>query len=179
MRRITAGFFISLDGVVEAPYAWHFPYLSEEVTRAVADLTAGAEAMLFGRRTYQEFARHWAPRGDDPLAARLAAIPKYVASTTLERVDWANSTLLTGDPAERIAELKRGGDGRVAVAGSAVLVRWLLAHGLLDELTLLVHPVVIGTGARLFEGESDRYPLALTRSAALANGTLHVTYRPA
>ncbi|GAA3058134.1 dihydrofolate reductase family protein [Kitasatospora albolonga] len=179
MRTLTAGFFVSLDGVVEAPYTWHFPYLSDQVTEAVMGMTAKADAMLFGRHTYQEFASHWtAQPDDDPLASHLNSIAKYVASTTLEKADWQNTTLLGPEGlAGRITELKQRTGGDIAVSGSATLVRWLLANELLDELTLLVHPVVLGTGARLFEGTLPRRALTLARSATLDNGTLHLTYR--
>ncbi|MFJ8039456.1 dihydrofolate reductase family protein [Kitasatospora sp. NPDC096147] len=179
MRSLTAGFFVSLDGVVEAPYTWHFPYLTDQVTEAVMAMTAKADAMLFGRHTYQEFASHWTTQpDDDPLAAHLNSLTKYVASSTLETADWQNSTLLGAEGlAERITGIKQQPGGDIAVSGSATLVRWLLANDLLDELTLLVHPVVLGTGARLFEGTLPRRALTLAHSAVLDNGTLHLTYR--
>src|SRR3954452_12241453 len=144
MRKIVAGLFISLDGVIEAPQTWHFPYFNDEMGEAVGAQMAAADAMLLGRVTYQEFAEFWPEQGgDDPGAAHMNATPKYVVSTTLESADWQNSTLLRGDLVEEITALKASPGGDIATSGSATLVRSLLRENLLDELHLLVHPIIL------------------------------------
>ncbi|MGW5627899.1 dihydrofolate reductase family protein [Streptosporangium sandarakinum] len=137
MRKIVAGFFLSLDGVMESPEKWHFPYFNEEMGQAVAAQAAGADAMLLGRATYQEFAGYWPTAGDDPMAAQMNETPKYVVSSTLKTLEWQNSTLISGNVTEEIARLKQGPGRDISITGSATLVRSLLREGLLDELRLL------------------------------------------
>ncbi|MEO3811134.1 dihydrofolate reductase family protein [Sphaerisporangium sp. B11E5] len=179
MKRIVASFFLSLDGVMEAPEKWHFPYFNDEMGQAVEDHLAGADTMLMGRRTYEEFSGAFAGRtaDDDPIAGRINATPKYVVSTTMTAPDWENSTLIGGDVVEAVTRLKQGPGAAIAMSGSATLVRTLLSAGLVDELRLLVHPIVVGAGARLFE-ESAQIPLRLVESRAFATGVLHLTYAP-
>ncbi|UBU18693.1 dihydrofolate reductase family protein [Nonomuraea gerenzanensis] len=178
MRKIVAGLFISLDGVVEAPETWHFPYLDEEMRQAVAAQLAAADALLLGRRTYDVFAAHWPHQdaGQDPMAATLNAAPKYVVSTTLTDPAWANTTVIAADPRKELLRLKESPGGDIGMSGSPTLVTWLLREGLLDELNLLVHPLVVGTGRRLFEPGSARIPLTLTESATFGTGVLNLTY---
>ncbi|MEV3984506.1 dihydrofolate reductase family protein [Nonomuraea sp. NPDC049758] len=142
-RKVVAGLFVSLDGVVEAPERWHFPYLSEEMAEAIN------------------------------------GIAKVVASTPLTQVTWNNSTLIEGDPVAAVKELKGRPGGTITLSGSISLVRALLAAGLLDELRLLVHPLVVGTGMRLFPEGAPPVPLELSRSVTFTNGVLDLTYRPA
>ncbi|MEV0387809.1 dihydrofolate reductase family protein [Nonomuraea sp. NPDC050643] len=178
MRKIIAGLFISLDGVVEAPETWHFPYLDEEMGQAVATQMQAADALLLGRRTYEIFAAHW-PKQDsaqDPMAALLNSVPKHVVSTTLTDPAWENTTVLAGDPRAALSELKRRPGKDIGMSGSPTLVTWLLREGLLDELNLLVHPIVLGSGRRLFEDGTGQIPLTLTRSATFGNGVLNLTY---
>jgi dihydrofolate reductase len=179
MRKIVANLFISLDGVVEAPDKWHFPYFNDEMGEAVGASMAAADTMLLGRRTYQEFASFWPeqPAGDQ-FADHMNNTPKYVVSTTLDTVDWKNSTLVNGDVAAELTKLKDQPGKDISMTGSGTLVRSLLRDGLLDELNLLVHPIVLGSGARLFEGE-DRIPLELASSTTFTTGVLHLVYRPA
>lgn len=177
-RKIVAGLFVSLDGVVEAPERWHFPYLSEEMGAAVGGMYAEADTLLLGRVTYEAFAAVW-PHQTGEMADAINGIAKVVASRTLNRVEWSNSTLIEGDAIAAVKELKERPGGAIAVTGSVSLVRALLAAGLLDELRLLVHPLVVGTGMRLFPDGTPPVPLALARSAAFANGVLDLTYRPA
>ncbi|AUG80668.1 pyrimidine reductase [Kitasatospora sp. MMS16-BH015] len=180
MKKLTAGLFVSLDGVVEAPERWHFPYLNEELGRALGAQIQAADTMLLGRATYEEFAAHWAHQGSEvPFADRINGIPKYVVSGTLGVADWQNTTLLAGPGlAERIGELKRHPGGDISVTGSVTLVRWLLAQGLLDELSLMVHPIVVGAGRRLFdEADTARYPLELVDFTTFSTGVVHLTYR--
>jgi dihydrofolate reductase len=180
MKKIIAGLFISLDGVVESPQTWHFPYFNDEMGAAVGAQVAEADTMLLGRATYQEFAGAFAGADPgDPMAAGMTATPKYVVSTTLESADWANTTLIKDDVIARITELKEGDGKAISVTGSPTLVRTLLRHGLLDELRLLIHPIVVGSGGRLFEDWSDKLPLKVVEAKSFTTGVQAVTYVPA
>jgi dihydrofolate reductase len=177
MGHITSGLFISLDGVVEAPQTWHFPYADHQLQAAVGELMSGSDAMLLGRRTYEEFAAYW-PGADpgDPMTAAMNGTQKYVVSTTLTEATWQNTTLVSGDVDTELAKLKT--DTRLATTGSATLVRRLLERGLLDELHLLVHPIVVGHGVRLFP-EGPTVPLTLLSSTTFDSGVLHLVYTAA
>jgi dihydrofolate reductase len=177
MRKIVSGLFISLDGVVEAPDQWHFPYFNEEMGNAVQSMMDGGDAMLLGRRTYEEFAAYW-PTSTDDYAEHMNGTPKYVVSTTLESADWQNSTLVGGDVFKELARLKEQPGGNLNTTGSGTLVRSLLREGLLDELHLLVHPIVVGAGKRLFD-DGPQVPLRLTGSQTFSTGVLHLTYERA
>jgi len=180
MRSVVAGLFMSLDGVVEAPETWHFPYFNDEMGEAVASQMAAADTMLLGRRTYEEFAAYWADKGSDvELADQINSTPKLVASTTLKSVAWQNSTLIQGDVTEYLRRLKEEPGKDISITGSATLVRSLLRDGVLDELRLLVHPIVVGTGKRLFVDSPDRVPLKLVDSRTFSTGVLYLTYVPA
>jgi dihydrofolate reductase len=180
MRKIVAGEFISLDGVVEAPNQWHFPYFNDEMGEAVGSDMTSAGALLLGRRTYEEFAAAWPSRpSDEPGADFMNNTPKFVVSTTLDKVEWQNSTLITGNFVEEITRLKEQPGKNIAISGSPTLVRWLLREGLLDELHLLVHPIVVGHGKRLFEGETGQVPLKLVDSKTFSTGVLSLNYAPA
>jgi dihydrofolate reductase len=179
MRKIVAGLFISLDGVVESPEKWTGPYFSDDVGQVVGSLIAGGDTLLLGRITYQGFAAAFS--GDtsgDPMAATMNSFPKAVVSGTLDKAEWQNSFLINGDVAGQIAVLKQQPGQNINVSGSGTLVAWLLGQGLLDQLDLLVFPVVLGSGKRLFAG-GDQIPLKLLSSRALSSGVLHVTYEPA
>ena len=179
MRNIVAGLFVSLDGVMEAPETWHFPYFNDEMGEVVASQTAAADTMLLGRRTYEEFAGYWADKGSDvEFADVINNTPKLVASTTLKAVGWQNSSLIEGDVAEELRRLKQGPGKDISITGSATLVRSLLRDNVLDELRLLVHPIVVGSGKRLFEEGTGRVPLKLVDSRTLATGVLYLTYEP-
>lgn len=180
MGKIVANLFVSVDGVMEAPQNWHFPYFNDEMTEVVAAQMAEAETMLLGRRTYEEFAASWPNRGSDiELADVINTAPKLVASRSLTAVDWQNSTLIEGDVADDLRRRKQASDGIISITGSAELVRSLLRAGVLDELRLLVHPIVVGTGKRLFEDGGDRVPLKLVDSRTFQTGVLYLTYVPA
>jgi dihydrofolate reductase len=180
MRKIVAGLFVSLDGVMEAPETWHFPYFNDEMGEAVRAQMDASDTMLLGRRTYQEFASFWPHQGSDvPMADQMNRTPKVVVSTTLDTVEWQNSTLINDDVAAEIGKLKQQPGKDIGVTGSATLVRSLLRDDLLDELRLLVHPIVVGSGRRLFEDGTDRKPLELVDSTRFSTGVLHLTYRPA
>lgn len=177
MGSITCGLFISLDGVVESPQTWNFDYFNDEMGAAVGELMGGSEAMLLGRRTYDEFAEYW-PKADpdDPMTVQMNGARKYVVSNTLTEATWQNSTVVRGDVVAELTRLKQ--DTRLGSTGSATLVRWLLEEGLVDELHLLVHPLVVGHGKKLF-AEGAKVPLRLLSSTTFATGVLHLVYGPA
>ncbi|QNE20218.1 dihydrofolate reductase family protein [Kribbella qitaiheensis] len=180
MRKIVAGLFISLDGVVEAPETWHFPYFNDEMGAVVGSLSEAADTMLLGRNTYQMFAGYWPNVGpDEEMAAQMNDTQKLVVSSTLDSVDeWQNSTLLTGDPLETLTEMKSQPGRDINTVGSVTLVRSLLRAKVLDELHLLVHPIAVGHGQRLFD-EGETQPLELVSSTTFTTGVLHTVYRPA
>jgi dihydrofolate reductase len=182
MRKIVAGLFISLDGVFEAPDKWHFPYFNDEMGEAVGSQMAAADAMLLGRVTYQEFANFWPNQSkeDVDIAPYMNDTPKYVVSTTLNSVDeWQNSTLIKGDFVEEITKLKQQSGKNISVVGSGTLIRSLLRDNLLDELRLLVHPIVVGSGKQLFPSGTENTPLKLVDSKTFSTGVLYLTYQPA
>jgi dihydrofolate reductase len=179
MRTVTASFFISLDGIVDAPQDWHFPYATPELTEVVEEATRGVDALLMGRRTYEEWQAFWPTQAGYPLAEFINGTHKYVASRSLSRLDWGPATLLSRDVVDRVAALKEEAGGAIAVNGSGTLTRHLLRAGLVDELHLLVHPVVVGTGKHLFEEGAETVPLALASHRTFANGVTHQVYRPA
>src|SRR5687767_565379 len=159
MRKIVAGLFISLDGVVEAPDQWHFPYFNDEMGAAVGGMLDDADTMLFGRVTYDSFAGAWPEReaageADAGFAKQLGAMRKIVVSHQPLEFTWRNSEQLQGDFVEAVTALKESSGGTIGMSGSPTVIRQLLAAGLLDELHLLVHPIAVRRGAKLFdEGE--------------------------
>ncbi len=180
-RRIVVAEFLSLDGVMEAP-SWTAPYWNDEIAAFKRSETAAAEALLLGRVTYEMFAAHW-PTSTDEGAPVINALPKFVASTTLAQADldrsgW-NARLIDadGDAVEAIRALRAAPGGDLLVWGSADLTRTLTRHGLVDEYRLLVYPVVLGTGKRLFDDETAT--LDLVSSQAFASGVTSLVYRPA
>jgi dihydrofolate reductase len=180
MRKIVAGLFISLYGVVEAPETWHFPYFNDEMGQIVGDQIAASDTMLLGRRTYEEFAAYWPNQGADvPMASDINGVRKLVASTTLDTVDWQNSELIDGDVAVDLGHRKQEPGKDISITGSPTLVRSLLEAGVLDELRLLVHPIVVGHGKRLFGAEGATVPLRLASSQSLATGVQYLVYVPA
>ncbi len=180
MRKIVAGLFVSLDGVVEAPEKWTFPYFNDEVGQEIGAQMATSDTLLLGRRTYQEFASYWPNRAadHDPMADYINNVPKIVVSTTLKTVEWQPSMLLRGDVAQQLGRLKKEPGKNISITGSATLVRSLLRDGLIDELRLLVYPIVVGTGRRLFGDQRDRVPLKLVEARTFSTGVLSLTYTP-
>jgi dihydrofolate reductase len=180
VRKIIAGLFISLDGVVEAPETWHFPYFNDEMGEAVAAQAAQSDTMLLGRKTYEDFAAYWPNVSrDEPFADVMNDTPKLVASTTLDHVDWQNSTLIEGDVVTALTRIKDQPGKDISITGSPTLVRSLLRVGVLDELRLLVHPIVVGHGKRLFEAEDQPIPLRLVEAKTFTTGVQAMTYAPA
>jgi dihydrofolate reductase len=180
MRKIVAGLAITLDGVVEAPSSNGWMLYDDEMGEIIGAGIAQADAILLGRRTYLEFAELWPKLGSDvPMADFMNNTPKYIVSSTLGTLDWANSSLVTGDLATVVAKLKEQPGRNIQIPGSPRLVRSLLREALLDELSLMVHPIVLGSGMRLFDDMTDRVRLTLVESRTLSSGVLGVTYRPA
>jgi dihydrofolate reductase len=180
MRKIVAGLFVSVDGVVEAPETWTWPFFTPEIGGVVGSLIAAGDTLLLGRRTYETFAQSFAhDSGDNPMAAQMNAIRKVVVSTRLKRAEWENSTLVCRDVENAVRALKDENGLNINMSGSGTLVVSLLRAGLLDELDLLVFPVVVGHGHRLFHDEAESLGLELLRSRVFDNGVIHVTYGPA
>jgi dihydrofolate reductase len=179
MRKIVAGLMVSVDGVVEAPETWTGPYFSPELGQVIGSIMADGDTMLLGRVTYQTFAASFAGNTSDPMAAQMNAIPKVVVSSTLNTAEWENSTLIQRDVAQEITRLKERPGGNINISGSAALVAWLLGQGLLDELNLLLFPVVVGHGKRLFGDESHTTRLTLARSETFSTGVVQLVYRAA
>ncbi len=179
VRKVTAGLFISLDGVVESPEKWHFQYWSDEMGEVVGSGMSASDAMLLGRVTYQEFAAYWPTSTDEASAAYMNNTPKYVVSTTLDKAEWNNSTLIKGNVAEELARLKQQPGKNIQIIGSPTLVQSLLQDDLLDELGLLLHPVVVGSGKRLFTDGGDLKRLKLVDAKTFSTGVLSLTYQPA
>ena len=180
MRKIVAGLFISLDGVYEAPDKWHFPYFNDEMGEAVGALMMSGDTMLLGRQTYEEFASYWPNQGDeDEGAAMMNGMPKVVVSTTLDKADWQNTTLIKENVAEELTKLKQQPGQNINITGSGILVASLLRDGLLDELHLIIHPIIIGSGKRLFTDFGTQLPLTLAESRTLSTGVMVNTYVPA
>jgi dihydrofolate reductase len=186
MGRIVVTEFVSLDGVIEAPgggedYAhagWTFQIpRGDEGDQFKLQETLDAEALLLGRVTYDGFAAAWPQmQGMGEFGEKMNGMPKYVVSSTLEQADWNNSTILSGDFTEEVATLKRDLDGTILVAGSAQLVQGLLEQDLIDELRLMVFPVVLGSGKRLFGKTSDKHRLRLADSKIVGDGIAILTY---
>ena len=185
MRKITAGLFISLDGVVEAPDQWHFPYFNDEMGAAVDATLGTADTILLGRKTYDSFAGAWPEREaggeeDATFAKALGDARKIVVSNQQLDFTWRNSEQLQGDLVEAVTALKsEPGDTNIAMSGSVSVVRQLLAAGLLDELHLLVHPIAVSKGMRLFDEGETPIPLRLISAASFKTGVLNLVYGPA
>ena len=185
MRRIVANLFISLDGVVEEPGDWHFPYFNDEMGAAVDAVLGSADTMLLGRKTYDDHAGAWPEReaegGEDAEFAKLLGdARKIVVSRQQLKLTWRNSEQLQGDLVEAVTALKNEpGGGNIAISGSISVVRQLLAAGLLDELRLLVHPIAVRRGMRLFDEGEPPIPLKLLSSEAFTTGVLSLVYGPA
>lgn len=177
MRKIVAGLHLTLDGVAEAPEQWSFQYFCPEVAASIKARRDATELLLLGRRTYEEFAAIW-PGQEGEIADFMNHTPKLVASTTLTSVDWSGSTLLDADVPAALTKLKaEHGTGNITVTGSATLVRSLLAEGLIDELHLMICPIAVGAGRRLFDAAAAT--LQLLDAETFPTGVVHVTYGPA
>jgi dihydrofolate reductase len=188
MGRIVVTEFISLDGVIEDPggdgdfrhRGWSFEFeRGEDGDQFKLDETLASEALLLGRITYEGFARAWPSRSGE-FADKFNTMPKYVVSSTLEEpLEWSNARVLEGDLVEEVGKLRASPGGDVVVHGSAQLVQTLIEHDLVDELRLMVFPVVLGDGKRLFDVTSDKKPWRLADSRPVGDGVVILVYRPA
>jgi dihydrofolate reductase len=178
-RKIVAGLFISLDGVVESPGEWGFQYMNAEMSQGISSGIAQADAVLLGRRTYEEFARMWPSQGSDvPMADFLNHSPKYVVTSTSDTLRWQPAIRVQGDIVAELTMLKRQPGGNIQVPGSPTLVRWLLVNGLLDQLSLSICPIVVGSGMRLFDEVTQPVRLKLVHETSLSTGVIGATYEP-
>jgi dihydrofolate reductase len=196
--KLTVNMNVSVDGVMQGlggpeedrrdgfeRGGWAMPYFDEETAALTGQVYQRADAFLFGRRTYEVFAGSWgtgswgANQGDNPISVALNTLPKYVALTTLIDPQWAETTVLSGEVAAAVGELKAKPGGELQVVGSLSLVRWLLDNDLVDEITLLTYPVVVGQGARLFPDAGQDTALELVESRATTSGVTMQVYRTA
>jgi dihydrofolate reductase len=192
MRNIVASEFLTLDGVMQGPGGpeedqsggfdrggWIVPHWDDEMRAVLGKWNQEAESMLLGRRTYEIFAAHWpyAPK-DDPIAPKLNAMPKFVASRTLKKADWNNSTVIGGDVPRELARLKRDGNGMMLIFGSSNLVQSLMGHDLIDEFRLWIFPVLLGKGKRLFADGAAPIGLRLQEARSFGTGVVLQRYQP-
>ncbi len=188
MRKVVVSEYVTLDGVMEDPGGgegtkhggWSFQFWSEESAKYKFEELFASDALLLGRVTYEGFAKAWpAVKDGGEFADRMNSIPKYVVSTTLKELEWNNSHLIEGNIAEAVAKLKEQEGKDILVAGSGELVRTLMHHDLIDEYRLMVHPVVLGGGKRLFSDGSDKTVLKLVDTKSFSSGIVVLSYQPA
>jgi dihydrofolate reductase len=188
MGRIIVTEFVSLDGVMEDPGGsehskhggWTFKFnRGDDGNKFKIDETLNAEAQLLGRVTYEGFAEAWPQRSGDPFSGKFNSMPKYVISQTLKKADWNNSTILSGNVVEEVKKLKQRLKGDILVSGSARLVQTLIANDLVDQLNLMVFPVILGSGKRLFGDTKDLKTLRLKESRTVGDGVAIMVYQPA
>jgi len=186
MRKIIVTEFITLDGVIEAPGGnetshphggWQSNYRHSESGSYKVDELAGVDTLLLGRKTYEQFAAYWPTQSGGGFADRINQYPKYVVSQSLQKAEWNNSHILR-DMAQDVAALKKSDGGNILVYGSATLVRSLLHHDLVDQLTLLLYPVSVGGGLKIFDDGRELKKFELRHSRALDNGVLILEYMP-
>jgi dihydrofolate reductase len=192
VRKLVVTEFMSLDGVVQAPGdpqedteggfahgGWQRPYFDEVFMRRAAAGMAETDAQLFGRKTYDKMAAFWPTVGDDdPFAKHLNHVPKYVASRNMTEATWEGTTVLNGDVVEQVREIKERDGGTISVLGSADLAQTLMAHDLIDEYSLAIHPILLGSGKKLFRDAEQVRTLELVDSTPTTTGVLLATYRP-
>jgi dihydrofolate reductase len=186
MRKIIVTEFITLDGVIEAPGGnetphphggWQFKYSSPEAGKYKIDELSGADALLLGKNTYESFAAYWPGQTGDNFANPINRLPKYIVSSSLQKADWNNCHILR-DVAKDVAALKKSSGGDILVYGSATLVRALLHHDLIDELRLMVFPLSIGGGLRIFDDNRELKKFRLKQARTVENGVLILEYQP-
>lgn len=182
MRKVVSWLFISLDGVVESPHLWQEGLMDDDMLGDITSHIDAEDAIFMGRVTYQDFAPFWPTATDEPFASHINKTPKYVVSTTLDSVEWGQwhrPKLIKANLAKEISKLKQQPGKNIGVSGSPTLVRSLLQEGLLDELKLMVHPVIVGPGKRLFMETGDQKKLQLVDSKVTSKGVAILTYQPA
>ncbi|TMD24532.1 MAG: deaminase [Chloroflexi bacterium] len=188
MGKIVISENVTLDGVIQDPAGVEGFSLGgwvgrigdrgrDEAAKVALDEAMGAEVMLWGRRTYEFFAARW-PSRSGPLADRLNSLPKYIVSSTLEAPAWNNTTVLKGDVIDEVSKLKQEIDGEIVVAASFQLWHTLMEHDLVDELRLMIYPVVLGAGERLFGETTDKKPMRLLNTRTVAGDLAYLTYEP-
>jgi len=192
MRKLVVVEFLSLDGVMQAPGGpeedieggfrhggWSMPYGDDVLGQAAAEGMAATDAQLFGRKTYEIMAAYWPHQpAEDPFARHLNGVEKYVVSTTLREADWQKTTIIDGDVAEQVTKLKEQPGKNISVLGSGELVQTLIANDLVDEYSLTVYPIVLGSGKKLFRESDQTRKLKLVDSRPTTTGGLMLTYRP-
>jgi len=188
MRKVIVSEYVTLDGVMEDPGGgegtkhggWSFQFWSEEAAKFKFDELFASDALLLGRVTYQGFAKAWPSITDEQgFADRMNSLPKFVVSTTLEKLEWNNSKLIKGNIAEEVSKLKQQHGQDILIAGSVELVHTLMQHDLIDEYRIMVHPVVVGSGKRLFKDETDMKVLRLVDTKTFSSGIVVLSYQPA
>src|SRR5437868_11041158 len=178
--RLVATEYLSLDGVMEEPGQWSFPFFSEDAGKFKYDELFASDALLLGRLTYEGFAAAWPTMtGTGDFGEKMNSMPKYVVSATLDRVEWTGSTLIKGDVAEEVRKLKQKPGSDLLLAGSAQLFNALMAANLIDLYRFMVHPVVLGEGKRLFTGGVNEKALKLTNTETFSSGIVILEYEPA
>jgi dihydrofolate reductase len=180
MRKVIVSEFLTLDGVMEASEQWQPPYVSDDVAEEIRVGIHAAEASLLGRVTYEIFAAYWPlqTHNEFGIADKLNSEHKFVVSSTLEKAEWNNSTLIKGNVAEEIRKLKQQPGGDIRVVGSATLVQSLMHANLIDEYRLMVHPLVLGRGKRLFNDGMETTGLKLVEAKAFSSGVVLLCYQP-
>jgi dihydrofolate reductase len=183
MRKVVVSTYVTLDGVFENP-AWSAPYWSDEAQEFARKQLWASDALLLGRTTYEEFAASWPTDAwierEGEFAERMNSYPKYVASTSLEEpLEWSNSSLLKGETAEEVGKLKQDSGQDLLMYSSVELMHTLMQHGLIDEYRIWVHPVILGSGRRLFKDGVNKAQLKLVETTTLPNGVVVLDYQPA
>ena len=177
MRKIIVSTYVSLDGVIEAPEKWSLKFWNDEHTKYAQDQLFASDALLMGRKVYEGFAASWPSRRNE-FADRMNSLPKYVVSTTLEEAEWNNSTIIKENVAEEVSRLKEQPGKDILIYGSADLMHTLMEHDLIDEYRIWVHPVVLGSGKRLFKDESETKVLRLVDTTTFSSGVVILSYQP-
>ncbi len=175
MRKIIASEFLTLDGVMEAPEKWSFPFQNDETAKFKSDELFASDALLLGRETYQIFEASWPSRTGE-FADRMNGLPKFVASTTLKKAGWNNSKLIKGGIAEEVTWLKQQPGGNLLIVGSATLVHTLMQHGLIDEYRFMIMPILLGSGRQFFKEGSDRITVRLVDRRPFSSGAIALIY---
>jgi dihydrofolate reductase len=181
MRRIVWSEYMSLDGVVDEPGEWSIPYFSDDLAKYKYDELFASDALLLGRITYEGFAAAWPTMEEieGEFAVKMNTLPKYVASTTLEAAEWNNSTVIRENVPGAVSKLKQQAGDDILIGGSGTLAMTLMEHDLIDEIRMLVHPIAVGTGKRLFEGASAPVSLKLVDTRSFDSGVVALTYHAA
>jgi dihydrofolate reductase len=179
MRKLVVTEYVTLDGVMEEPGVWSFPFFSDDAAKFKYDELFASDALLLGRVTYEGFAKAWPTiTGTGDFGERMNSLPKFVVSTTLDEVAWNNSRLIKENVAEEVAALKQQPGQDILVAGSGVLVHTLMQHDLIDEYRIMLHPIVLGSGKRLFRDGNDTKTLRLVETKPLSSGIVVLSYQP-